>query len=195
MTKVKIFTFTRQANEKLATTKLAVAGLQSIHDALVSLGADAVDIDDIKSVVNADSSPGVIREIILRGKSLTVGGIAIDPAFLKLPDDKIRDLARYARNVDSGRNITWPYYAVQDGTVICLECAESEIMELHTVYGSTKAANVVSEIEKLADEINRIGDLIGLTTYHPLRHPESWFYWDTVKNKFVPNIPHIAQHV
>lgn len=195
MTKVKIHTYEALANEKLATTRHAIAGLQLIYDELISLGAESVSISDIKNVVCADSNPGVIREIIIRGKSLQVGGIAIDPSFLRLPDDKIRGLARRAKKVDPGNNLAWRHYGVSDGEVVCLECAEKEIMDRYTVYGTSKAKEILSDVERLCDEINSIGKKIGMNPGHPLRDVSVWVDWDADKNQYTPSVGNITNHV
>ncbi len=192
MTKVKIHTDTRQANEKLASISLAVSGIQEVYNGLIEIGAESVSITDVKNVVTADSNPGVIREIILRGKSLQVGGIAIDPSFLKLPDDKIRELSRRARKVDPGNNLAWRHYDIQNGEVICRECVEKEIIERYTVYGSTTAAEIIEDVEKLCKVINSIGDKIGVDVSHPLRSPEAWFFWDNTQKMYRPDYTGLA---
>lgn len=167
MTKVKIHFYQKEADERLARIKGAVSSLQSIHNELKSLGADTVTIRDIRKIVTSDNNPLVIREIILRDKDLKVGGITVDSSFLKLPDAQIRELSRNAKRVDPGNNLDWSNYAIADGEVVCAGCVEDKVRERHTVYGTEKTKEIVSDIEALCEMINAIGDKLGVHTYHP----------------------------
>ncbi len=182
---------------RIADIQAKAQSLQAIYSDLKTLGVTTPTLADIKSLQGNQTNLEQLKALVMRGKTLTVSGVAIGAAAIVLDDSLVNSIKS---KVGQLKEVIYQFYEIVENEeeeleVAVIEDVEGEIEEGYITYGSELAAEIVEDVTALCVDINAILSKINPDSHSPMRSPEQWLEWNPVTKRFTVDRFEIARRV
>lgn len=181
MAQVEIYVNQAKIDAEVAKAEATGISLQSIYDDLKTLGVSAPTLSDIRTLQSNNTHPDIIKSLVVRGKTLAIAGIQIDPSAIQL-DGTLVSAVR--QKVGQLTDVQSSYYELEDDEISVIGNLAAIIKPGYTLMGSELAAEIVADVTALCVNINAILDKFNPGVHSPMRSPDGWIVYNADTKRF-----------
>ena len=200
---VEIFVDQEKIDARVAEIEGKTSSLQSVYTDLKTLGVTEPTLSDIKTLQGNHASEDALKALVLRDKTLTVGGVTLGAGAVQLNQGLVSSLKAKLKAL---RDIDYKFYELVESLdeeeeptgeyeVAVVEDLEEILTPGYTITGSELTAEIVEDAGALATLFNAILDKLDPGVQSPLRDPEQYLKYNSVTRRFSVDYANIVRLV